>query len=349
MTTAGWLRPHGAWRAFAAGWRRAIRAIGDGFDRLPLFWGVLGINASILVVAALLLALTPFTVSFPIAMKEAAILGLALLGMVVANGLLLRGGMRPLLATLRRVEDVEPYAPLQRLPEVGGAETRAIARAMNVTLDRLETERRLSARRVLAALEGERRRVGHELHDEIGQRLTGILLELSPLIAAAPDDLRPRLSQVQEDARATLREVGQLAWQLRPSMLDDLGLVAALDGLIEGLDEHTRIDLRRSLDRDVPQLEAEVELAVFRIGQEAVTNAIRHAGASRIDVCLLASDVLRLRVSDDGQGLPATGQAGPGIQGMRERALLVDGTLRIDSPGELGGVTVELAVPLPPS
>lgn len=329
--------------------QRAAGGVGAAFDRLPLLWGLVAINASILVAAALLLALTPLTITFPIAVEQAVVLGIALVAMLAANAVLLRGGMRPLLATLRRLEKVDLYARAERVPEVGGAETRAIARAVNVTLDRLETERRLSARRVLAALEGERRRVGSELHDEIGQRLTGILLELSPLISAAPPVLRERLTSVQEDARATLHEVGQLAWQLRPSVLDDLGLVASLDALIEGMDEHARIDLRRSLASDVPPLEPEVELAVFRIGQEAVTNAIRHADAGRIDVRLERDTAaIRLSVSDDGRGLPVPIRTGPGMQGMRERALLVDGDLRIDSPGELGGVTVELRLPLPP-
>jgi two-component system sensor histidine kinase UhpB len=323
--------------------KRLAKATGDAFDRLPLFWGVLAINAAVLVVATLLLALTPLTVSYPIAVEQAVVLAVMLAFMVIANTFLLYGGMRPLLETLQRLDHAD-LAPAH-LPEVGGVETRAIAKALNTALDRLEAERRASARRVLAALEGERRRVGHELHDEIGQRLTGILLELSPLIAAAPEHLRPRLSAVQEDARATLHEVGQLAWQLRPSVLDDLGLVASLDALIDGIEEHTDVAIRRSLPRAAPALSPEVELAVFRIGQEAVTNAIRHAGASQIDVRLDVSEGLRLAISDDGQGLPTPERTGPGIQGMQERALLADGVLTIFSPGGLGGVTVELTLP----
>jgi two-component system sensor histidine kinase UhpB len=342
----GWQRRRTPGRRVIAAWKWAAGSVGALYDRLPLLWRVLLINASILTVAVLLLALTPFTVSFPIAVKQALVLVAALVLMVVLNGLLLRGGLRPLLSVLAGLEDVELLDQHRRLPEVGGAETRAVARAVNTTLERLGEERRSSSRRVLAALEGERRRVGQELHDEIGQRLTGILLELNPAITVASDDARPRLIQIQEDARATLEEVGQLAWQLRPSILDDLGLVAALDALIEGLGEHAEVELTRALPPELPLLEPEVELAIFRIGQEAITNAVRHADASRIDVGLAVDNGgLRLQVSDDGRGLPAPAKSGPGIQGMRERAMLIDANLRIDSPGEFGGVTVELSLP----
>ncbi len=323
-----------------------VGSVGKTYDRLPLLWRVLLINASILTVAVLLLALTSFTVSFPIAVEQALVLAVAVVLMVVLNGLLLRGGLRPLLSVLAGLEDAELLDQHRRLPEVGGAETRAVARTVNTALERLGEERRSSSRRILAALEGERRRVGQELHDEIGQRLTGILLELNPAITAASDDARPRLIQIQEDTRATLEEVGQLAWQLRPSILDDLGLVAALDALVEGLDEHAEVQLTRVLTADVPSLEPEVELAIFRIGQEAITNAVRHADASRIELGLTVDDGgVRLHVSDDGKGIPAPAKSGPGMQGMRERALLIDATLRIHSPGEFGGVTVELSFP----
>lgn len=326
-------------------WRSVAGAVGDAFDRLPLFWGVLVINALILLGATLFLALTPATVSFPIAAEQAIVLGVALVVMVMLNGVALRWGMRPLLTMLDELTHVHLYPSPRHLPETGGAETRTIARAVNATLDRLEGERRRSSKRVLAALEGERRRVGHELHDEIGQRLTAILLELSPVIAAAPNDLRPRLAHIQEDARATLAEVGQLAWQLRPSVLDDLGLTASLEALIEGFEVHSDITLQYWLAPDVPPLEPEVELAVFRIGQEALTNAIRHANADTIDLRLDATNGLRLRVSDDGEGLSDPQQSGPGIQGMHERANLSGGSLRVTSPGDLGGVTVELELP----
>ncbi len=104
-------------------WKRATIAVGESYDRLPLFWGVLVINAAILTAAVVLLALTPLTVSFPIALEQALVLGGALALMVVANGLLLRGGLRPLHVVLRAVEKVELLPPRRQMPEVGGAET----------------------------------------------------------------------------------------------------------------------------------------------------------------------------------------------------------------------------------
>ncbi len=337
-------------RALAGAFARATAALGTAYDRLPLFWGVLTINGSILTGALLALVLTPLTVSYPVEQHQAVILGIALVATIAANGVLLRGGLKPLFEVLHALEEADLLERHEQLPEVGGAEVRALTRTVNSTLDRLEEERLSSTRRVLAALEGERRRVGQELHDEIGQRLTGILLELNPAIATAPPELRDRLVEIQDDARATLEEVGQLAWQLRPGILDDLGLVAALDGLLGGIEdqaEQAEIELRRTLPVALPELPPEVELAIFRVAQEAVTNALRHAGADVVDVELSADDArLSLRVSDNGRGLTVRGPAGPGIQGMRERATLIGGRLRIESPGALGGVTIALSLPL---
>jgi two-component system sensor histidine kinase UhpB len=333
----------------ANAWRRVSGPVGDVYDRLPLFWGVLLINASILVAAVALLVVTPLTISYPIKTVQAIVLAAAVLVMVAVNAALLRTGLRPLLRVLHDVEEVElaPADP-QRLPEVGGNESRAVARAVNVMLDRLDEERRQVSRRVLTALEGERRRVGQELHDEIGQRLTGILLELKPVACASPTELEPRITQIQDEVRATLDEVGQLAWQLRPSILDDLGLVAALDALLSGIDEHADLELSSSFPAQLPPLDPEVELAIFRIAQEAVTNAVRHADASQVEVALTTSHNLELHVSDDGRGVAGQAQAGPGIQGMRERALLIGADLQIDSPGRLGGVSVVLNLNLSP-
>lgn len=333
-------------RSAAGAVRTATAALGAAYDRLPLFWGVLAINGSILTVAVLTLVLTPFTVSYPVAQHQAVILGVALVVTIAANGILLRGGLKPLFEVLRALEEADLLERRKQLPEVGGAEVRALTRTVNATLDRLEEERLSSTRRVLAALEGERRRVGQELHDEIGQRLTGILLELNPAIAAAPPELRGRLVEIQDDARATLEEVGQLAWQLRPGILDDLGLVAALDGLLSGIEDQADIELRRTLPAALPELPSEVELAIFRIAQEGVTNALRHAEAGVVEVELSVGAELSLCISDDGRGLPVRGRAGPGIQGMRERATLIGGRLLIDSPGALGGVTVTLTLSL---
>jgi two-component system sensor histidine kinase UhpB len=235
----------------------------------------------------------------------------------------------------------------ERLPVVGGPETRAVVTGLNQMLDRLEAERRESSRRTLAALEDERQRIARELHDEIGQRLTGMVLQLGNLVPDAPRDLEGRLAAISEQARGTLDEIGVLAWQLRPRILDDLGLLRALDALVESLEEHARaLRIRSSVPAALPRLAPEAELAAYRIAQEALTNAVRHSDASQIHLTVAAAGGgLTLSVADDGAGPPPNEREGAGMRGMRERAFAIGATLTIDSmPGS--GVRVQLELPL---
>jgi two-component system sensor histidine kinase UhpB len=216
-------------------------------------------------------------------------------------------------------------------------------------LDHLESERRESTRRTLTALESERRRIGQELHDEIGQRLTGILLQLGRVHDEAPAHLRARIAAVQDEEREALDEVGALAWQLRPGILDDLGLLSALEALVGTLEEPSDARINAVLPAGLPAIDAEVELVVYRIAQEALTNAVRHSGASTIELRLDRTERgLSLLVADDGRGLVGSEIDGAGIRGMRERSLLVGGRLRIGSPSGQG-VRVRLDAPLSPS
>jgi two-component system sensor histidine kinase UhpB len=219
--------------------------------------------------------------------------------------------------------------------------------AFNQMLDRLERERQESNQRAIRTREGERRRIGQELHDEIGQRLTGILLQLERTIAHASADTRAELTEVQDLARSTLDEIGRIAWQLRPGILDDLGLVAALEALVDGLPTEARERVQVRIDHAVPPFDPEAELTVYRIAQEGLTNALRHAQAGRILLDLSAqADRVRLTVSDDGRGLSPTDAEGPGLRGMRERALLIGAKLRIESAAN-AGVMIELDLPRP--
>jgi two-component system sensor histidine kinase UhpB len=308
---------------------------------------VLLVNASVLVGATAALAFSPARVPFPASVNEALLLVAGLAVMVVANAMLLRVSFGPLSRLVEHMRTIDLLRPGERLPETGGVEVRAVIGGFNEMLDRLEAERRQSSRRALTAQEEERRRIGQELHDEIGQRLTGILLQLKGAAAVAPDGLRPDLVEAQEEARSTLDEVGRIAWQLRPGILDDLGLVRALESLASAAEEHGGVVVARQLDSRIPRLDLEVELAVYRIAQESLTNALRHAGATRIELALerLASAV-RLRVADDGNGLIENEMSRSGARGMRERAFLIGAELRIDaSPGR--GVRIVVDVPLP--
>jgi two-component system sensor histidine kinase UhpB len=266
--------------------------------------------------------------------------------MVIANAALLRVTFRPFLRLVEMMRTIDLLKPGQRLPITGGVEARTVITGFNEMLDRLEDERQQSSRRTLRTQEEERRRIGQELHDEIGQRLTGILLELKRAAKASPAELRPGLLEVQEEVRSTLDEVGRVAWQLRPGILDDLSLARALEGLATTVEEHGAVEVVRRIDARVPRLSSAAELAVYRIAQESLTNAIRHANARRIEVGLeRLPQRVRLRVVDDGNGLEKDEMSGSGIRGMRERALLIGADLDIDfTPGR--GVSIVLDVPL---
>jgi two-component system sensor histidine kinase UhpB len=313
--------------------------------RGSLYLRVVLVNAGVLAVAAAILALTPATISSPVALSEGVILACGVVVIVVANAILLRTSFRGLEGLVQRMETLDVLQPRERLPVLGGRETRTLIEAFNRMLERLELERRLSTRRTLSALEGERRRIGQELHDEIGQRLTGILLQLGRASAEVSEPLRGRIASVQDETRAALDEVGALAWQLRPGILDDLGLLSSLHALVQTLQEHSEARIRAVLPDRLEPMAPEVELAIYRIAQEGLNNALRHAGAQTIELELgVEDDELRLVVADDGRGMAGDESEGPGIRGMRERSLLIGGRLRIDSPWGRG-VRVRLDVP----
>jgi two-component system, NarL family, sensor histidine kinase UhpB len=331
----------------AGGFARAMERLSTRYRRTSLYVRVVAINAAIVAAATLVLAVTPATVGYPIQLQEAIVLVVGVLIVAVANALVLRISFGALASVVARMKTADLLQPRERLPEVGGSEMRAVVAGFNQMLARLEADRRESSRRTLAALEGERRRIAQELHDEIGQRLTGMLLQLGNLVPDAPSGLRERVSAIQEDTRATLDQVGLLAWQLRPGILDDLGLLRALEALVESFEEQARIRVQSSLPARLASITPDAELAVYRIVQEALTNAVRHSGVRQIDLMIAVREQrLSVSVSDDGVGLsPGEDEGGAGIRGMRERALSVGGTLAIDS-GPRAGVRVSLELPL---
>lgn len=316
---------------------------GTGHHRLSLYMRVLIVNGLVLLGAAAVLSLTPAYVPPPFSVGDVTVILVGLTAMIIANAVLLGLSFLPLRRLVGLMGTVDLLQP-QRLPVSGSPEIRMLLETFNEMLDRLETERQRSTRRVLMTQEQERRRIGQELHDEIGQRLTGVLLQFNQAAAAAPEDLRPGLREVQSSVRAALDEVGRLAWQLRPGILDDLGLVPALDALVSTFEEQTGVAVSRHLEEDLRELAPEVDLAVYRIAQESLTNIARHARASAVDLHFERRDnTLLLRITDNGRGLTTAEQPGSGIRGMRERALTIGARLRIESaPGE--GVTVVLHV-----
>ncbi len=327
---------------------RAVERLSGRPRRTSLYARVIAINGAIVAGGTLALVLTPTTVGYPIQLAEASVLIMGVALVVVANAVVLRISFSGLARTVSWMERVDLLRPRERLPAIGGPETRAVVAGANQMLERLEQERRESSRRTLAALEDERQRIARELHDEIGQRLTGMLLQLGNLVPDTPPRLRQRVMAIQEDARSTLDEVGQLAWQLRPGILDDLGLLRALEALVESLEEQTpRMRVRSSLPAALPAVAPEAELAIYRVVQEALTNAVRHAGARQIALAVgVDNGRLSVSVTDDGVGFPEDVAEDAGVRGMRERALAIDATLRIET-GERAGVRVVLELPPP--
>jgi two-component system sensor histidine kinase UhpB len=222
----------------------------------------------------------------------------------------------------------------------------ALARTFNDMLDRLESERRDSAHRALMVQEAERQRIARELHDEVGQTLTGVMLQVESLAAVIPGDLREQLDELRETARHGTEEVRRIARRLRPEALDDLGLQSALSALASRISEQAHLDISRHLDPRLA-LSPQQELVVYRVAQEALTNVARHADAEHVELRLERADPHAvLIVRDDGKGLePVDLTSSHGIRGMRERAMLIDAQLAIGR-GKGRGTEVKLIIPL---
>ena len=311
---------------------------------MPLYWKVCLINGAMFAVATLALALGPATVSRPVLISEAIVLVVGLTAIVVVNSLMLRTSLAPLDRLIRLMETVDLQRPGQRLPETDNGAVGNLVRGFNEMLTRLETERRTSNAKALTAQEAERHRIAQELHDQIGQRLTAVLLSLKQVADRAPSDLIDEIGVAQDATRASLDEVGDVARRLRPGVLEDLGLHDALAAL--ATDVATRgVQIRRIIAPGLPDLEPDVELVIYRVAQEALTNVARHSGADRVDMSLSRDgSAIILRVTDNGRGLLGA-QESTGIRGMRERALLVHGDLRIAARAG-GGTEVSLKLPL---
>jgi two-component system sensor histidine kinase UhpB len=307
---------------------------------------VFAINAALLLVGTLVLALAPGRVHASLAVVETLDLAIGLGVMLAANLLLLRPTLSPVDRLVERMRTVDLLRPGQRLAEQGGAEVVAVVRAFNQMLDRLETERRDSSSRALAAQEAERLRIAQGLHDEVGQALTGLLLQLDAVAAAGDDDRRRRAEEAKASIRQALEEVRRIAQELRPELLEHLGLVSALTELSRSFSQASGIAVDRRFAGDLPGLSDDAELAIYRVAQEGLTNVARHAEASRVELTLESgADSVVLRVADNGGGMAvAANDGGGGLRGMRERAVLVGGALAVKRSSS-GGVEIRLEVP----
>jgi two-component system sensor histidine kinase UhpB len=317
---------------------------------LPLLYRVAAINALLLVVAVglTIVILVPGHQSSYRIDEEGLLVAAALVLVVLLNLLALRrvvGPIQRLTALARTVDLTDPVPPVPDAEP--SSEAGELARTLGDMLIRLQAERREATGRVLAAQEAERLRIAQELHDQVGQELTAVLLLLSRIETRAPDELRSKVLDVQRAVRASLEDLRRIAIELRPEALDDLGLESALAVLCERFAQRSGIDVACQIGQPLPDLSPQTELVVYRIAQEALTNVARHSGSDRAELSFQAENgQVVLTVRDHGTGIPTGRSAGSGMRGMRERAALVGASLEIHDADTRPGTEVRLHVPV---
>jgi len=344
-------------------WGSAHTAAQGASRRVPLYYRVLFANAAVVVLGAIAgTAITtgigrnaPDHALVPLIVLFASIgIGLSLL----VNVLVLRAAFRPM-AMLNRVAEAVQDGDREARAVVepsSDPEMAQLALALNSTLDELAEDRnqlRDLASQVISAQEDERRRVSRELHDDTAQILFAQLLQVTALKASADPNVQTVATKLEQSTASALEGVRRLALELRPPALDDLGLAEALGELCQRFRDttgcQTSLDVRGMRGR----LSADLELVLYRVAQEALTNVAKHARAGNVWIDLERTETdVSLSVKDDGRGFdrtrfsPSDGVGlGLGLFGMEERAMLLGGTVRIwSTPG--AGTEVFAFIPL---
>lgn len=274
------------------------------------------------------------------------VLALVILLTFCVNIWMLQRRFGPLDHLIDRIERIDPAEPATfQIASDPVDEINRLAASFHRLLHRMDEERKRSGKLVLRAQEEERRRVARDLHDEVNQALTAILLRLEALAQDTPERAA-EVAELKRLASQAMDELLNLARQLRPTALDDHGLVPAIEAQLQGFGERTGIDAHLRTEGDPSVLDEERQTVLYRVAQEALNNAGRHAGAGRVDVELVASERgAELRVRDDGAGFDpvAARNGGLGLEGMAERARLVGGELDLrSSPGAGTELTLRL-------
>jgi two-component system, NarL family, sensor histidine kinase UhpB len=313
--------------------------------RITLLAQLIAINA--LLVSAMIAAATVaagFDLGASNERGQFAVLLLGAVGILLGNVILLRRRLHPLKQLIAAMEqtDLSPNAQRAEI-DSDSIEVARLNAAFNRMLDRLEVERREGSRAVLRAQEQERKRLAQDLHDEVNQALTAIMLRLQASIQEATPELRRELRETQRLAGQAMEELLNLARELRPTALDDHGLLPALRGQVSDFGDRTGIhaDFRRR--GDVPPLTDDQQLVIYRVTQESLSNVAQHAAARHVTVELSFVGRTVLRIADDGRGVQGKRNGGLGLTGMQERALLVGGDLDIHSANGRG-TTVTLTM-----
>ncbi len=316
---------------------------------------VLAVNAVLVAVTAALAAVFTTARLQDAALPGVSTLVVAVLLVILLNSLLLRHRLEPLDRLVRTMIEVDLTKPGTRAPTERNAakEIKALTAGFNGMLERLEDERKSAGRAVVRGQEQERAQIAQDLHDEVNQALTAIKLRLSATMQDAPRDLIPELRETKMLVDRAMDELLHIARALRPTALDDHGLISALQSQVTDFGERTGIQTAFHRHGELVDLSDEEQLVIYRVTQESLSNIAHHAGARKVDVDLSFTGNTILKVADDGGGFDALAAnrggklrgrpGGLGLNGMRERALLVGGNLTIFSrPGE--GTTVELTM-----
>jgi two-component system, NarL family, sensor histidine kinase UhpB len=275
---------------------------------------------------------------------------------VVLNFVVLQIAFRPLTELGKVMKRVRAGESSLRAPLTGvDSQADQLAEAFNMVLEARDEASRLRASQIIQAQEQERQRIARELHDETSQVLTSLLISLTLLEESVEtQEARERIADTRALAHSTLRAIRNLSIDLRPSALDDLGLLPALRWYVKEYQKKCSIEVEFHATGFKERLPAEMETALYRIVQECLTNTAKHANAHRVTITLKEeTDGVYARITDDGQGfdyealLKTPGQErGLGLAGMNERAVLLDGILNIHATPEQGTI-IEVSIPLP--
>ena len=276
------------------------------------------------------------------------VLALVILLTFCVNLWMLQRRFAPLEHLIDRIERIDPSEPSTF--ELAGdpvEEIDRLAQSFRRLLQRVDDERRRSGKLVLRAQEEERRRVARDLHDEVNQALTAILLRLEALAVDMPPQRVDEVTELKRLANQTMDELLNLARQLRPTALDDHGLLPAIEAQVRGFEERSGVRAQLQTSGDPALLDEEKQTVIYRVAQEALANAGRHANARSVALALdVEGQAAELRISDDGVGFDPVASRGDGLglDGMAERARLVGGELDLrSSPGS--GTELTLRVP----
>jgi two-component system sensor histidine kinase UhpB len=350
------------------GERGKMRPLKASFLNLPIFYKILIANSLVVVVGAMGGTWLTRLLSAPSNFTLLTLLSCAGIALsILVNFFILKGLLRPLSSLQETVErayqgNAQVRASLEGLSD---PDLNRLAAALNTILDRLEAytrtvetyrqQLRALSGRVITAQEEERRRIARELHDETSQALTTLIINLS----LAEKNLPPELAETREALRATrrlasqtLEDVRKLVYNLRPTALDDLGLVPALRWYARNHLDKIGVQVRLEAKGCTERLSPQVETTIFRIAQEAINNIAKHAQARNARLSLGMKDSrITLMVEDDGRGfdvdevLCSTEERRLGLFGIEERVALLGGTFHIESqPGH--GTRLSVQVPL---